>query len=210
MGIGGPTIGGSSPGGLIGGYAVNFPTIAENPSGIGLSLGNFLDNFKLDLSLQLLEQNGLGKIISSPKITTQNNRLANLVNVQRIPYLSQDRGRISIVWVRVGLELEVTPHVTNDKNVILDIAIEKSDPDYTRLINGNPIYTQRRAETRVMVKDGGTTVIGGIFVSSEQENKSGIPKLNRIPLIKYLFGNERKLVENQELLIFLTPRVVRE
>jgi type IV pilus secretin PilQ/predicted competence protein len=210
VGVGGPILGQTSPSGLLGGYAVNFPVISETPSGLGLTLGNFLDNFQLDLSLQMLELNGLGKIISSPKVTTQNNRLAVLLNVEKIPVLTENRGRVTVTYLAVGLELEVTPHVTNDKNVVLDVAIEKSDTDFTRTINGNPLIIQRRAETRVMVKDGGTTVIGGIFVSREQDTKRGIPGLNKIPLVRYLFGGETKLIDNQELLIFLTPRVVRE
>lgn len=210
VGLGGPILGRTSPTGLLGGYAVNFPVVQENPSGLGLTLGNFLDNFQLDISLQMLEANGLGKIISSPKVTTQNNRLAILLNVEKLPILTENRGRITTTYIKVGLELEVTPHVTNDKNVVLDVVIEKSDTDFTRTINGNPLIIQRRAETRVMVKDGGTTVIGGIFVSREQENTAGLPGLNKIPVVRYLFGSERKLIDNQELLIFLTPRVVRD
>jgi type IV pilus assembly protein PilQ len=206
--LGGPTVDQprtvNSP---VGGYAVNFPIVAENPSGFGLTLGNFLDNFKLDISLQLLEQEGQGQIISSPKITTQNNRTALIRNGQRIPIQTIQRGTVTTKFVDAVLELQVTPHITADETIIMDLVVDKSEPDFTRAAGagGNPIINVSRAETQVLVKNGGTAVIGGIFALNEQHTESGIPKLRRVPFLKRLFGSEQKQYTNQELLIFVTP-----
>jgi type IV pilus assembly protein PilQ len=211
--VGGPSIGLERDvlTGPIGGYAVNFPIVAENRSGIGLTLGNFLDNFKLDISLQLLEQEGHGQIISSPKITTQNNRTALIRNGQRIPIQTIQRGTVTTRFVDAVLELQVTPHITADETIIMDVVVDKSEPDFTRAAGagGNPIINVSRAETQVLVKNGGTAVIGGIFSLNEQHTESGIPKLRSIPILKRLFGNEQKQYTNQELLIFVTPRIVK-
>jgi len=195
----------------VGGYAINFPIVAENPSGFGLTLGNFLDNFKLDISLQLLEQEGQGQIISSPKITTQNNRTALIRNGQRIPIQTIQRGTVTTKFVDAVLELQVTPHITADETIIMDLVVDKSEPDFTRAAGagGNPIINVSRAETQVLVKNGGTAVIGGIFALNEQNTQNGIPKLRKIPILKRLFGSERKQYTNQELLIFVTPRIVK-
>lgn len=195
----------------IGGYAVNFPIVAENPSGFGLTLGNFLDNFKLDISLQLLEQEGQGQIISSPKITTQNNRTALIRNGQRIPIQTIQRGTVTTKFVDAVLELQVTPHITADETIIMDLVVDKSEPDFTRAAGagGNPIINVSRAETQVLVKNGGTAVIGGIFALNEQNTENGIPKLRKVPILRRLFGSERKQYTNQELLIFVTPRIVK-
>jgi type IV pilus assembly protein PilQ len=194
-----------------GGYAVNFPIVAENPSGFGLTLGNFLDNFKLDISMQLLESEGQGQIISSPKITTQNNRTAIITSGSRIPIQTVQRGTVTTTFVDAVLELQVTPHITADETIILDVVVDKSEPDFTRAagVGGNPIINVSRAETQVLVKNGGTAVIGGIFSLTEQLSKSGIPKLRNVPVLRRLFGNEQKQYSNQELLIFVTPKIVK-
>jgi type IV pilus assembly protein PilQ len=207
--IGGPTIGLTNLNGLEGGYAVNLPVLDENPSGIGFTFGNVLDTFKLDISLQMIESNGLGQIISAPKVTTQNNKTALIKNGQKVPVQTIQRGTITVKYIDAVLELEVTPHITSEKTIIMDMVVDKSEPDFTRTVLGNPVINVRRAETRVMVKDGGTAVIGGIYVLNEQNNNRGIPGLKDVPFIKRLFGNEYKELQNQELLIFVTPRIVK-
>ncbi|PIE90617.1 MAG: hypothetical protein CR997_05085 [Acidobacteria bacterium] len=206
--VGGPKLG-TRTNGVEGGYAVNFPIIAEDPAGFGFSLGNILDTFKLDLSLQMIEEDGLGQIISAPKVTTQNNKTALIQNGQRIPVQTVQRGTITVRYINAVLELEVTPHITSDKTIIMDLVVDKSEPDFTRDVLGNPIINIRKAETRVLVKDGGTAVIGGIYVMNEQERSSGIPGLKKVPYIRRLFGSESMEVTNQELLIFVTPRIVK-
>jgi len=214
--VGGPaTHNFSAPAGTLGsnvegGYAVNFPVIDPSTAGgLGFSLGNILDTFKLDISLQMIESDGLGQIISAPKITTQNNKTALIQNGQRIPVQTIQRGTITVRYINAVLELEVTPHITSDKTIIMDLIVDKSEPDFTREVLGNPIINVRRAETRVLVKDGGTAVIGGIYVMNDQESSKGIPGLRKIPFIRRAFGSERQEITNQELLIFVTPRIVK-
>lgn len=208
--VGGPARGSQiATGPIDGGYAVNFPIVSENPSGLGLTLGNFLDNFKLDISLQMLETDGNGQIISSPKITTQNNKTAIIKNGSRIPVQTVQRGTITIVYIDAVLELEVTPHITSEETIIMDLVIDKSEPDFTRTVSGNPVINVRRAETRVLVKNGGTAVIGGIFSLNEQAASQGLPGVRKVPVLKRLFGSESKSYSNEELLIFITPRIVK-
>lgn len=210
VGVGGPTFGTQSAfGRLEGGYAVNFPVVDENPSGIGLSFGNFLDNFKLDISLQMLEDEGRGRIISAPKITTQNNKTATIQNGSRIPIQTIQRGTITIRYIDATLQLLVTPHITADETIIMDIVVDKSEPDFTRTVAGNPVINIRKADTRVLVKNGGTAVIGGIFSVNEQNTNRGIPGLRNVPVLRRVFSNERVEYTNQELLIFVTPRIVK-
>lgn len=211
VGVGGPVVGlpegvGTGP---RGGYAVNFPVTGDNASGIGLTLGNFLDNFKLDISLQMLETEGYGQIISSPKVTTQNNKTALIKNGQQVPIQTIQRGVVTIRYIDAVLELQVTPHITSDETIIMDIVVDKSEPDFTRTVGGNPVINIRRAETKVLVKNGGTAVIGGIFTLNETTNESGIPTLRKVPILKRLFGSELESMENQELLIFVTPQIVK-
>lgn len=210
VGVGGPRNGTRDANtALLGGYAVNFPVVEENPSGIGLSLGNFLNNLQLDISLQMLEDSGLGQIISAPKVTTQNNKTAYIKNGQRIPIQTVQRGTITVRYIDAVLILEVTPHITSEKTIIMDVVVDKSEPDFTRTVLGNPVINVRRAETRVLVKDGGTTVIGGIFVLNEQESNTGIPGLRKVPVVKRLFSHDLDSYQNQELLIFITPRIIK-
>ncbi|CAM2008500.1 type IV pilus secretin family protein [Acanthopleuribacter pedis] len=209
VGVGGPRQGTVGQSGLAGGYAVNLPVVAENPAGIGLSLGNFLDNFKLDISLQMLESDGEGQIISAPKVTTQNNQTATIKNGQKIPIQTVQRGTVTTTFIDAVLELHVTPHITADETIILDVKVDKSQADFSRTVNGNPVITVREAETKLLVRNGGTAVIGGIFTLNEQSSGSGVPKLRNVPFLKRLFGYESEQFENDELLIFITPKIVK-
>ena len=103
----------------------------------------------------------------------------------------------------------MTPHITADETIIMEIVVDKSEPDFTRTVSGNPVINIRRAETKLLVKNGGTAVIGGIFSLNEQNSERGIPKLRKTPFIKHMFGSELKNYENQELLIFVTPRIIK-
>lgn len=211
--LGGPTIG--LPRNFVtgpeGGYAVNLPAVSENVSGFGLTLGNFLDNFKLDVSMQMLETEGQGQIISSPKVTTQNNRTAVITNGQRVPIQTIQRGTVTTRYIDAVLELQVTPQITADETIIMDLIVDKSEPDFTRAsgAGGNPIINVSRAETQVLVKNGGTAVIGGIFSLNEQVSEQGLPGLRKIPVLKRMFASENKQYNNQELLIFVTPKIVK-
>ncbi len=211
LNLGGPRIGQprSRVTGPEGGYAVNLPVVSSNAVGMGLTLGNFLDNFKLDISMQMLETEGQGQVISSPKITTQNNKQAVITNGQRVPIQTLQRGTVSSRYVNAALELQVRPQITADETVIMNLIIEKSELDFSITVLGNPVINTRRAETQVLVKNGGTAVIGGIFTLNEQNFNDGLPVLRKMPVLRRVFGHDRKQLTNQELLIFVTPKIVK-
>ena len=137
------------------------------------------------------------------------NKAALIQNGQRIPIQTIQRGTITTRFIDAVLELQVTPHITSDETVIMDVVVDKSEPDFTRIVLGNPVINIRRAETKMLVKNGGTAVIGGIFTINDQSSANGLPRLRKVPILKRIFGNELQSYENQELLIFVTPRIVK-
>jgi type IV pilus assembly protein PilQ len=196
----------------LGGYAVNLPTDQAPNSAIGLSLGNILDTFRLDLALMALEQSGNARILSSPKVATQNNAKAEILQGAQIPYQTIANNTITTTFVNAALRMSVTPQITAEGTIIMDIEVENNRPDFSRQIGaagGTPPINIERATTTLLVEDGGTTVIGGIFQAQEQYTQGRTPVLHRIPLLGWLFKNTNVIRENRELLIFITPRILR-
>ena len=190
-------------------FAVNLPT-SEATSGIALTMGSILDSFRLDVSLSAMESAGRGKVISTPNITAQNNQQAHIESGQRIPVQVLVDNTASIQFINANLQLTVTPQITDEDTIMLDIVVDKSEPDFTRQVNGVPTIFTRRAETRVLVRDGGTTVIGGIFQLTVNEVESRVPALHRIPLLGWLFKSQQTNQNNNELLIFITPQILEQ
>ncbi|HSE41739.1 MAG TPA: type IV pilus secretin PilQ [Acidobacteriota bacterium] len=196
----------------LGGYAVNLPTDQAPNSAIGLSLGNILDTFRLDLALMALEQNGNARILSSPKVATQNNQKAEILQGAQIPYQTIANNTITTTFVNAALRMSVTPQITAEGTIIMEIEVENNRPDFSRSVGaagGTPPINIERATTTLLVEDGGTTVIGGIFQAQEQYTQGRTPILHRIPLLGWLFKNTNVVRENRELLIFITPRILR-
>lgn len=190
-------------------FAVNLP-ISEVTSGIALTMGSVLDSFRLDVALSAMETSGRGKVISTPNITAQNNFMARIESGQRIPVQVLVDNVASIQFINANLQLQVTPQITNEDTIMLDIIVDKSEPDFTRVVNGVPTIFTRRAETRVLVRNGGTTVIGGIFQLTVNELESRVPMLHRIPLLGWLFKSRQTNQNNNELLIFITPQILEQ
>jgi type IV pilus assembly protein PilQ len=116
----------------------------------------------------------------------------------------------SIQFINANLQLQVTPQITDEDTIMLDIIVDKSEPDFTREVNGVPTIFTRRAVTKVLVRDGGTTVIGGIFQLTVNEVENRVPGLHRIPLFGWLFKNQATNQNNNELLIFITPQILEQ
>ncbi|MCH7823991.1 MAG: type IV pilus secretin PilQ [Acidobacteria bacterium] len=188
-------------------FAVNLPT-SEATSGLALTMGSILDSFRLDVSLSAMESAGRGKVISTPNITAQNNQQAHIESGQRIPVQVLVDNTASIQFINANLQLTVTPQITDEDTIMLDIVVDKSEPDFTRQVNGVPTIFTRRAQTRVLVRNGGTTVIGGIFQLVVNEVESRVPVLHRIPLLGWLFKSQQTNQNNNELLIFITPQIL--
>lgn len=190
-------------------FAVNLPTQGAT-SGLALTMGSILDSFRLDVSLSAMESAGRGKVISTPNITAQNNEEAHIESGQRIPVQVLVDNTASIQFINANLQLTVTPQITDEDTIMLDIVVDKSEPDFTRQVNGVPTIFTRRALTRVLVRNGGTTVIGGIFQLTVNEVESRVPLLHRIPLLGWMFKSQQTNQNNNELLIFITPQILEQ
>lgn len=186
---------------------MNFPTASSN--GIGFNLTRILNTpFSLDAQLTALETNGNGKILSSPKIVTLNNKMARIKQGQEYGYLERDSaGGSSVKFKDVDLLLEVTPHVTPDNRISMNILIQKND--VTGLVDGVPIISTNEAQTQLLVNDGDTIVIGGIIKATASSGKTAYPGLHKIPVLGWMFQSNSEAVDNNELLIFMNPKIVQ-
>ncbi|HET7618298.1 MAG TPA: type IV pilus secretin PilQ [Vicinamibacterales bacterium] len=188
--------------------AVNLGVGAAS-SAIGLALGSVNGAFNLDVALSALENSGKGRVLSTPRLTTQNNVEAEVAQGIQIPIQTVANNTVTVQFRDAVLLLKVTPQITAAGTVIMQITIENATPDFARQINGIPPINTQRANTRVQVNDGATTVIGGIFVSQEQSSIDRTPLLHRIPLLGWLFKRESVTDSSRELLIFITPRILK-
>jgi type IV pilus assembly protein PilQ len=194
------------------GYAVNLPAAAFNTA-LGVSMGNILGNFSLDAAITALEQQGRGRVLSTPKVTTQNNQLAEIKQGVQIPVQIIANNTVTVQFKDAVLTLKVTPQITDAGTVILQLEVNNDSPDFSRVVGSGqaaipPINTQA-VKTNVLVSDGATAVIGGVYQNTEQTSRRNTPFLADIPILGYLFRSKSIRNENQELLIFITPRIVK-
>jgi type IV pilus assembly protein PilQ len=188
------------------GTVVNLGATAAS-SAIGLALGSVNGAFNLDVALSALERTGKGRILSTPRVTTQNNVEAEITQGVQIPVQTEANNTITVTFKDAALTLKVTPQITAANTVIMQITLENATPGTPVL--GIPSIDTQRAITRVQVSDGMTTVMGGIFVSREQGTIDRVPVLHRIPLLGWLFKRDDTQDESRELLIFITPRILK-
>ena len=161
-------------------------------------------------TIEMLERENKAEIISNPRITTADNKLARIIVGKKVPLVVADEAGNAITQLTtIGIKLEVTPHINQDGRVTLDLFPEVSDLSAQATVQGGIIIVTAQAETRVIVQDGETAVIGGLIRTNEGYTKSGIPILKDIPLLGYLFGSVNKVREDRELLIFVTPKIIR-
>ena len=198
-------------GGALGdtGSAVNLPTGNPPNSAVGLALGAINGAFSLDARLSALESSGDLRILSTPRVTTQNNVEAEITQGTEIPIQTVANNTVTVSFKPAALTLRVTPQITSSDTVIMRIQVENANADFDRMVNGIPPINTQRANTRVLVSDGETTVIGGIYESTQANSVDRTPGLSRIPLLGWLFRNSAVTDSNQELLIFITPRIIR-
>lgn len=183
--------------------------VSPASSAVGLALGAVNGAFNLDVALSALESTGQGRILSTPRVTTQNNIEAEITQGIQIPIQTVANNTVTVTFQDAALTLLVTPQITAANTVIMRITVENASPDFSRSINNIPPIDTQRAVTQVLVNDGETTVIGGIYVSSRQAQQGRTPGLHRIPLLGWLFQRNEVLEESRELLIFITPRIIR-
>jgi type IV pilus assembly protein PilQ len=174
-----------------------------------LNFGIFRDWGSLEAQLQTLEEQRKANIISNPRITTVDNREAKIVVGQKIPLITQDVAGNPVSQLQtIGIQLRVMPHLTSDRKIILDLHPEVSDLSTQSTVQGGIIINTSEADTRVMVEDGQTAVIGGLIRTNESMVHRGIPLLKDIPVLGILFSQQSKVRQNRELIIFVTPRLI--
>ena len=189
------------------GYQLNL--VEDGASTLSFGLSNIIDSFTLDVSLTALENEGEGRILSSPKIATQNNEVAEIEQGVRIPIVNTTATEIDVEFVSASLRMQVTPQITADGTIILDVQVENNSPDFQNTAADIPSIRTQRAQTKVLIADGGTTVIGGIFTVNEGTSEFGVPWFRKLPVLGWLFKSTNITIENRELLIFITPRIVK-
>jgi type IV pilus assembly protein PilQ len=190
--------------------AVNL-AVGSATSAVGLALGSVNGAFNLDVALSALEQSGNGRILSTPRVSTLNNVEAEVTQGVQIPLQTIANNTVTVTFKDAALTLRVTPQITAADTVIMRIMLENATPDFSRAAGPSaipPIDTQR-AVTTLLVNDGQTTVIGGIYTSNQQNLTNRTPGLGQIPLLNWLFKRDRVSDDSRELLIFVTPRIIR-
>jgi type IV pilus secretin PilQ/predicted competence protein len=192
--------------------AVNMPLVTNLGTAVptsGVSYAFSTANFALDYVISAAESKGVGKLLSAPKEVTQNNEQATIKQGTKIPIQTVINNTISVQFVDAVLELQVTPQITNEGTIFLNIHVENTqiDPSIPR-IQGIPALDTQAQDTRVLVNDGQTVMIGGIIVSNQQTNVDEVPFVGSLPIIGQLFRHTTISTSSQELLFFITPRIL--
>jgi type IV pilus assembly protein PilQ len=185
--------------------------IPSQPAGqFGVLLSTFNTDHVLDIQLEALEAQGKSRTIATPKVTTLDNKEAKIQSGRRIPFQtsSANQGQ-QIQFVDANLELKVTPHITADENVYMKITATQNNADFGNSVNGVPTILTKEALTEVLVFNGATTVLGGLYQKTSAETHSSVPFFADIPIIGYLFRSRAEADDISELLIFVTPTIVR-
>jgi len=178
-------------------------------SALGIALGAVNGALNLDIVLSQLESSGRGRLLSTPRVSTQNNVEAEMTQGVQIPIQTVANNTVTVSFKDAALTLRVTPQITASNTIIMRVFLENATADFSRAVNGIPPIDTQRAVTTVLVADGETTVIGGIYVSVEQTAQDRVPLMHRIPLLGWLFKRDSLSDESRELLIFITPRITR-
>jgi type IV pilus assembly protein PilQ len=204
------TTAGDSPAG--GDWAVNLPAAVGSGAGgaIEFAIANLTNTRYLQARISALETKGQGKIISSPRVTTLDHTEASIEQGLRIPYLKlTDQGTATTDFIEANLKLTVTPHVTADGHIKMELTISKDTPDQSITVQGVPSIDKKEVKTEVLVKDGEVVVIGGIYTYNKTGSIDAVPLFYKIPLLGWLFQKRTKDDTKRELLIFIAPRIVQ-
>ena len=177
----------------------------------GFQIVNATNNMRIDFLLTLAESRGLLKILSRPRVVTQNNIQAIVKQGVRVPIVTQAQlgGPPTVTYVDAFLRLTVTPQITSEGTIFLNVDVENTTPDFGRQVQGNPTLITQQATTQVLVTDGGTVVIGGVIQTQNSLNISQVPLLGDIPYLGNLFKRRSVSTSNQELIFFITPRIIQ-
>jgi type IV pilus assembly protein PilQ len=184
---------------------------AGDPTGsLAVSMGSIPGLINIDARLAAMETDGHGEIVSAPRVTTLDNQEAQIKQGARIPYLSVSAAGTQVQFIQAALELKVTPHITSDEKIFMQLAVSNNRPDFGSAIQGQPAIQVKEVTTQVLVDDGDTMVIGGVFATEESTSSESVPLLSRIPLLGYLFRNNNFNSSRNEMLVFVTPSIITE
>jgi type IV pilus assembly protein PilQ len=177
----------------------------------GLTFVNASNNVRIDAVLTMAESRGLLKILSRPRVVTQNNIQALVRQGVRVPIVTQAQlgGPPTVSYVDAFLRLTVVPQITSEGTIFLNVDVENTTPDFGRTVQGNPTLITQQATTQVLVTDGGTVVIGGVIQTNNSMNVAQVPVLGNIPALGNLFKRRTVTTSNQELIFFITPRIIQ-
>ena len=192
-------------------YAVNLPAAIGQGSGggLGFTFGSVGGAFNLNLRLSALENSGIVKTISAPSVSTIDNKEATIGQGISIPFSQVSASGVNTVFIEAKLELKVTPHISADGSVLMKIKVTNNSPNPQLTgANGQPSISKREAETEALVKDGDTTVIGGIYTRQTASNVAEVPFFGKIPILGYFFRTKSDSDAHTELLVFITPRIL--
>ncbi|MGA9510126.1 MAG: type IV pilus secretin PilQ [Candidatus Sulfotelmatobacter sp.] len=225
--IGGASAVGSSPttvGGLTPGYITVpstgsttgstiplFSNLGSTSPTSGLTFLNASNTVRIDAVLSMAESRGLLKVLSRPRVVTQNNIQALVKQGVQVPIVTQAQlgGPPTVTYVSAFLRLTVTPQITSENTIFLNIDVENTTPNFGQQVQGNPELITQQATTQVLVTDGGTVVIGGVIQTQNSINITQVPLLGNIPVLGNLFKHTQVNTSNQELIFFITPRIIQ-
>jgi type IV pilus assembly protein PilQ len=183
-------------------------SLGANSPTSGFSFSTQGHNYAIDFLLSMMESHGVGKILSEPKGITQNNEKLTVKQGQQIPIQTNINNTITTQYVDAVLKLEVTPQITAEGTVFLDVTIENTQIDKSISVSGQPGLDTQSTQTKVLINDGGTVVIGGVVINSQNTTIDQVPLLGNLPLIGNLFKHTSISVTTQELMFFVTPRIL--
>ncbi|OJT52161.1 type IV pilus secretin PilQ [Pseudomonas moraviensis] len=203
--------GSSSTIGTPGSTSTNSPFVdmgtVNNTSGIGIAF--ITDNVLLDLELTAMEKTGNGEIVSQPKVVTSDKETAKILKGTEIPYQeASSSGATSVSFKEASLSLEVTPQITPDNRIIMEVKVTKDEPDYLNKVQDVPPIKKNEVNAKVLVNDGETIVIGGVFSNTQSKVVDKVPFLGDVPYLGRLFRRDVVSEKKSELLVFLTPRIM--
>ncbi|RRW40873.1 type IV pilus secretin PilQ [Stutzerimonas stutzeri] len=189
----------------------NFPFVdlgvTNRTAGIGI--GYITDNLILDLELSAMEKSGNGEVVSQPKVMTADKETAKILKGSEIPYQeASSSGATSTTFVEAALSLEVTPQITPDNRIIMEVKVTKDEPDFANDVNGTPTIRKNEVNAKILVNDGETVVIGGVFSNTQSRSVDKVPFLGDLPYLGRMFRRDVVADSKSELLIFLTPKIL--
>ena len=192
-------------------YNINdaFVDLGANSASSGIGIGFIGGKTRLDLELSAMEKSGNGEVVSQPKIVTSDKETAKIMKGSEVPYQeASSSGATSTSFKEAALSLEVTPQITPDNRIMIEVKVTKDAPDFQKAVNGVPPIDKNEVNAKVLVADGETIVIGGVFQNVRKESVEKVPVLGDIPGIKNLFRRTMKQDDKTELLVFITPRIM--